>query len=120
MSAASTAKGAAGRGAGALVLCGLLGIVIGLMAGLNVARRMTPPATESRLIMQLLDVELRVMDAEARAGNDAGVAHASTTGIWPGVVFAIRACHARGPVWCTDSPVASTATVTGMSCTVNS
>ena len=40
---------------------------------------------------------------------------ATTTGILP-----IRACHSRGPVWCTDSPVESTATVTGMSCTVNS
>lgn len=32
----------------------------------------------------------------------------------------MRACHSRGPVMCTDSPVESTATVTGMSCTVNS
>ena len=41
--------------------------------------------------------------------------YSTTTGILP-----IRACHSRGPVLCTDSPVESTATVTGMSCTVNS
>ncbi len=39
----------------------------------------------------------------------------TTTGIFP-----IRACHSFGPVWCTDSPAESTATVTGMSCTSNS
>ena len=33
---------------------------------------------------------------------------------------AILAFHSRGPVSCTDVPNASTATVTGMSCTVNS
>ena len=42
-------------------------------------------------------------------------AHAATTGILP-----IRACHSRGPVWCTLVPLASTATVTGMSLTSNS
>lgn len=41
--------------------------------------------------------------------------HSTTTGILP-----MRACHSRGPVLCTDSPVESTATVTGMSSTVNS
>src|SRR5690606_18940964 len=35
-------------------------------------------------------------------------------------ILPIRACHSRGPVSCTDSPPESTATVTGMSCTVNS
>ncbi len=40
---------------------------------------------------------------------------ATTTGIFP-----IRVCHSFGPVWCTDVPCESTATVTGMSCTVNS
>ncbi len=33
---------------------------------------------------------------------------------------AILFFHSCGPVWWTDSPVLSTATVTGMSCTVNS
>ena len=41
--------------------------------------------------------------------------HSTATGIRP-----IRACHSRGPVRCTDSPVLSTATVTGMSFTSNS
>lgn len=41
--------------------------------------------------------------------------YATTTGILP-----IRACHSFGPVWCTEVPCESTATVTGMSCTVNS
>ena len=40
---------------------------------------------------------------------------ASVTGILP-----MRCRHSRGPVWCTDVPVASTATVTGMSATSNS
>ena len=40
---------------------------------------------------------------------------ATTTGIFP-----ILACHSFGPVWCTELPLLSTATVTGMSCTVNS
>ena len=39
----------------------------------------------------------------------------TTTGILP-----MRACHSLGPVWCTELPAESTATVTGMSCTVNS
>lgn len=42
-------------------------------------------------------------------------AYSTTTGIFP-----MRACHSLGPVLCTDSPALSTATVTGMSCTVNS
>ena len=33
---------------------------------------------------------------------------------------AIRCCHSRGPVSCTELPFESTATVTGMSCTSNS
>ena len=41
--------------------------------------------------------------------------YATTTGIFP-----IRVCHSFGPVWCTEVPCESTATVTGMSCTVNS
>ena len=41
--------------------------------------------------------------------------YSTATGILP-----IRACQSRGPVWCTDSPEASTATVTGMSWTWNS
>src|SRR5690606_4173668 len=56
-----------------------------------------------------------VADAEARAVDDAGIAHATTTGILP-----MRACHSRGPVWCTEVPCESTATVTGMSLTSNS
>ena len=39
----------------------------------------------------------------------------ATTGI-----FAIRAFHSAGPVSCTDVPCESTATVTGMSFSVNS
>jgi len=39
----------------------------------------------------------------------------TATGILP-----MRACHSRGPVWCTLVPWASTATVTGMSVTLNS
>ncbi len=41
--------------------------------------------------------------------------HWKMTGILP-----ILACHSLGPVWCTDVPAESTATVTGMSSTVNS
>jgi len=41
--------------------------------------------------------------------------YATTTGIFP-----MRACHSFGPVWCTDVPAESTATVTGMSFTSNS
>jgi len=40
----------------------------------------------------------------------AAVSQATTTGILP-----MRPCHSRGPVWWTDSPSESTATVTGMS-----
>jgi hypothetical protein len=43
------------------------------------------------------------------------LAYSTTTGILP-----IRDCHWRGPVMCTDSPLESTATVTGMSRTSNS
>ncbi|CAE6746937.1 hypothetical protein CFBP6600_29930 [Xanthomonas arboricola pv. corylina] len=43
------------------------------------------------------------------------VTYSTTTGILP-----MRDCHCRGPVLCTDSPVESTATVTGMSLTSNS
>ena len=42
-------------------------------------------------------------------------AYATTTGIFP-----IFACHSFGPVWCTEVPLESTATVTGMSLTSNS
>ena len=35
-------------------------------------------------------------------------------------IFPIFACHSFGPVSCTDVPFTSTATVTGISCTVNS
>ncbi|VVE52883.1 hypothetical protein PFI31113_04788 [Pandoraea fibrosis] len=41
--------------------------------------------------------------------------YSAATGILP-----ILACHSFGPVWCTDTPVESTATVTGMSLTSNS
>lgn len=61
--------------------------------------------------------------AGLQAGNQVAIsrciawrnAYATTTGILP-----ILACHSRGPVLWTDSPVESTATVTGMSSTVNS
>ena len=42
-------------------------------------------------------------------------AHATLTGIFP-----ILARHSAGPGGCTESPLASTATVTGMSFTSNS
>ncbi|VVD60567.1 hypothetical protein PCO31110_00079 [Pandoraea communis] len=45
----------------------------------------------------------------------AGLNYSAATGILP-----ILACHSFGPVWCTDTPVESTATVTGMSLTSNS
>ncbi len=45
----------------------------------------------------------------------AQVPQPATTGIFP-----IFACHSFGPVWCTDVPCESTATVTGMSTTSNS
>src|SRR5690606_32738 len=48
-------------------------------------------------------------------GQPAPGIHAVVTGILP-----MRACHSRGPVSWTDSPLASTATVTGMSRTSNS
>ncbi len=56
----------------------------------------------------------------ARTGDCAGVRRkadqaSTTTGILP-----MRDCHSRGPVLCTDSPLESTATVTGMSLTSNS
>lgn len=35
-------------------------------------------------------------------------------------IIAIFWLHSAGPVWCTDVPLVSTATVTGMSSTVNS
>jgi hypothetical protein len=42
-------------------------------------------------------------------------AQAVATGILP-----IFACHSFGPVWCTEVPFESTATVTGISATSNS
>ena len=45
----------------------------------------------------------------------ASLAHSTVSGILP-----MRRCHSRGPVSCTDVPLASTATVTGMSFTSNS
>ena len=70
--------------------------------------------------MRTQETGLRVeADAEPVAIEHGGCVRsrhqATTTGILP-----ILTCHSRGPVWCTDSPVASTATVTGMSYTVNS
>ena len=52
---------------------------------------------------------------DQRARNPATADQPTVTGILP-----MRACHSRGPVWCTLVPPASTATVTGMSCTSNS
>ncbi len=51
----------------------------------------------------------------SRVERPASLLYSTTTGILP-----ILACHSRGPVLWTDSPVESTATVTGMSSTVNS
>ena len=48
-------------------------------------------------------------------GPDARPGQSVATGIFP-----IRARHSRGPVSCTDTPLESTATVTGMSLTSNS
>ncbi len=50
-------------------------------------------------------------------GNDALMGHATATGILNSL---IRFSHSAGPVWCTEAPLASTATVTGMSFTSNS
>ncbi len=50
----------------------------------------------------------------AHPARDPG-AQATETGILP-----IFACHSRGPVWWTEVPLESTATVTGMSWTSNS
>lgn len=58
-----------GRGAVAWALCGLLGIVIGMTGGVNIARRLVPPATEARLVMQLLELEQVALDRDAMAGN---------------------------------------------------
>jgi len=54
-------------------------------------------------------------EGEGLKGEAESRLYSTTTGIFP-----IRACHSFGPVLCTDSPVESTATVTGMSCTSNS
>ena len=51
----------------------------------------------------------------ASGGEPCSRVQAVTTGIFP-----IFACHSAGPVWCTEVPFESTATVTGMSCTSNS
>ncbi len=60
----------AGRtSAGALILCGALGIVFGAMAALNVAGRMVPPATEARVLMQLLEIEYGQADEALRAAT---------------------------------------------------
>lgn|GEM_PF-3949152 len=73
------------------------------------------PSKAARL--QSLNEERRhpgaVLQSDGRGRRRAD--HSTTTGILP-----MRACHSRGPVLCTDSPVESTATVTGMSSTVNS
>src|SRR3546814_6069899 len=50
-----------------------------------------------------------VLKTPPLCGSD--VQPSTTTGMRP-----IRDCHSRGPVLCTDSPVESTATVTGLSC----
>ena len=64
----------------------------------------------------LVDPRLRGDDDDGRADPIRLLSpYSTTTGILP-----IFACHSRGPVLCTDSPLESTATVTGMSCTSNS
>ena len=63
---------------------------------------------------------------QVRAGDEAAgkdgpdrrpVRHAAVTGIFSSTIFFD---HSAGPVVCTDEPLASTATVTGMSFTSNS
>ncbi|MEO6065284.1 MAG: hypothetical protein ABIP49_05850, partial [Lysobacterales bacterium] len=67
MSAPDGAKAAgAGRSrAGAFALCALLAIAIGFTMGLNIARRLVPPPTEARLVMQLLEVEQIALNTDA-------------------------------------------------------
>lgn len=65
MSTSPASRNARGGGAVALGLCALLGIVVGLMAGLNIARRMVPAPTEARLTMQLLELEHSALQSGA-------------------------------------------------------
>ena len=58
------------------------------------------------------DGDARALNAPSQRGQKT---HATATGILP-----IFYCHSRGPVWCTEVPFESTATVTGMSFTSNS
>lgn len=66
-------KGAGGSSAGALAVCALLGVAIGLTMGLNIARRLVPPATEARLVMQLLEVEQIALNTDAARGGCASL-----------------------------------------------
>ena len=96
-------------------------------------------------VQQLLGGQGSADVAQHRQATDAGVEHAdrapatwrrhrmqpvntlcalplqaTETGILPTEDLVIRSCHSAGPVVCTEVPVASTATVTGMSWTSNS
>lgn len=61
-------------GAVALLVCGLIGIVIGVGAGLSLARRMAQPPTEARSAMQLLQIEHKSLAADAARGKCSPIA----------------------------------------------
>ncbi len=52
-----------------LAICVAIGIFIGLMCGLSLARRLVPAPTESRLVMQLLALEHETATMQARTGR---------------------------------------------------
>lgn len=53
----------------ALATCVAVGLFIGFMCGLTLARRMIPAPTESRLVMQLLAFEHATLTMQAKAGQ---------------------------------------------------
>ena len=59
----------AGRGFMALAACVAVGLFIGIMCGLSLARRLVPAPTESRLVMQLLALEHATLSARAQGGQ---------------------------------------------------
>lgn len=60
---------------------------------------------------------VRALEAAEDSLPNLGRGYATLTGIFSALILCP---HSHGPVECTDSPRASTATVTGMSCTSNS
>ena len=57
------------RGIFAMAVCVGVGLFIGLMCGLSLARRMVPAPTESRLVMQLLALEHGTLSTRMKAGQ---------------------------------------------------